>query len=441
MARVLLINLAIIKFYDSAKEMQETYNPPLGLLYLASSLTMAGHTVKIIDYSKVKYSRKEFMQEVNGFGPILIGISVYTENVEEAFKVCRGIKKNFPNIKTVLGGPQASLEPLYTVNDPNVDYVIKHEGEASMLELVEAIDSNGSVIRLKDVGGVVYYDENEILIENKKRKDIKDLDLLAFPLRTMSEIQDYGGIINVITSRGCPGNCIYCSATALSGARYRVRSVEHTLLEIMMIKAIFHEHLKVIYILDDTFTAIPDRVFQFINLKKKLKLDFVWRCESRVDVVTEEMVKGLAESNCVGVAYGVESGSQEVLDKIHKKISLVHVEHVVDLMYKHGIYTSLNFMLGHYCDTVETMNMTYLFIKKMFDKYRVGIFTTFNTPFPGTWQRAHMEEIGIKLLFTSYSKYSVLSPSIEGTNFTVEDQLEVYKKTLPIMQDNDFGLR
>lgn len=440
-ARVVLVNLAIIKFYDSAKEIQETYNPPLGLLYLSSSLIMAGHTVKIIDYTKVEYSRKEFIEEVKLFNPTLIGISVYTENVEAAFKFCKGIKKSFPHIKTVLGGPQASLEPGYTVNDHNVDFVIKHEGEASMLELVEAIDSNESVIRLRDVGGIVYYDKNETLIENKKRKDIKDLDLLAFPLRKTSEIQDYGNILNIITSRGCPGNCIYCSATALSGAIYRVRSVEHTLLEIMLIKAMFGEHLKVIYILDDTFTSISSRVFQFINLKKKLKLDFLWRCESRVDVITEEMVKGLEESNCVGVAYGVESGSQYVLDKINKKIDLVNVEYVVDLMYKYGIYTSLNFMLGHYCDTVETMEMTYMFIKKLFNKYGVGIFTTFNTPFPGTWQRTRMDKLGIKLLLTKYSEYSVLSPSIEGENFTVEDQLEVYSKILPIMNGNDFGLR
>lgn len=193
--------------------------------------------------------------------------------------------------------------------------------------------------------------------------------------------------------------------------------------------------------MDDTFTAIPERVFQFIDLKKKLKLDFLWRCESRVDVVTEEMVKRLAESNCVGVAFGVESGSQEVLDKIHKGINLMHVEYVVDLMHNYDIYVSLNFMLGHYCDTVESLDMTYQFIKKMYDKYRVGIFATFNTPFPGTWQRMHMDKIGIKLLLTDYSQYSVLSPSIEGENFTVEDQLEVYQKILPIMYDNDFGLR
>ncbi len=441
MANVLLINLAIIKFYDKSEIMKETYNPPLGLLYMASTLTNSGHTVKIIDYINVKYSKMEILKEIEAFNPIILGISVYTENIEEAFKLSRSIKRKLPYIKIVLGGPQASLEPQYCINNKNIDYVLKHEGESSMLELVEALESKETMISLKDITGIVYYDESGTLIENKKRKDINDLDLLPFPLRRSDEITQYGNIVNLITSRGCPGKCVYCAATALSGAKYRVRSVENTLLEIMYIKAIFKEHLKVIYILDDTFTGIPERVFEFLKLKKKLKADFLWRCESRVDVVTEEMVDKLAESQCIGIAFGVESGSQDVLNQIHKNIDLNTVVNVVDILYKHKIYVSLNFMLGHFCDTVETMNSTYDFIKKMYDAYRVGIFVTYNTPFPGTWQATHMEKIGLKLQLTNYSEYSAHSPSVSGRNFTISDQVKVYQKILPIIMNNDFGIR
>ncbi len=441
MANVLLINLAIIKFYDKSDVIKETYNPPLGLLYMASTLTNCGHTVKIIDYINVKYSKMEILKEIEAFTPIILGISVYTENIEEAFKLSSSVKRKLPHIKIVLGGPQASLEPRYCINNKNIDYVLKHEGESSMLELVEALESKETIISLKDITGIVYYDESGTLIENKKRKDINDLDLLPFPLRRSDEIPQYGNIINLITSRGCPGKCVYCAATALSGAKYRVRSVGNTLLEIMYIKAIFKEHLKVIYILDDTFTGIPERVFEFLKLKKKLKTDFLWRCESRFDVVTEEMVDKLAESQCIGIAFGVESGSQDVLNQIHKNIDLNTVVNVVDILHKHKIYVSLNFMLGHFCDTVETMNSTYDFIKKMYDAYRVGIFVTYNTPFPGTWQATHMEKIGLKLQLANYSEYSAHSPSVSGRNFTISDQVEVYQKILPIIMNNDFGIR
>jgi anaerobic magnesium-protoporphyrin IX monomethyl ester cyclase len=437
MLKILLLNLSIIKFHDDLKEM---YNPPLGLLYMASSLELAGHQVKIIDYISIPYSRKELHEEIRTWKPDLVGISVYTENVDAAFKVCKGIKKIFPWIKTVLGGPQASLEPDYTISNDMVDYVIKYEGEAAMLELAEALASSEKVVQIKDVRGIVCRRDHKIW-EDKKRYGITDLDLLAFPLRKKNELSQYGSVINIITSRGCPGKCIYCSATALSGARYRVRSVADTLLECAYLIALFQEQLKVIYFLDDTFTAIQERVFEFVKLKKSFHMDFLWRCESRVDVVNEEMVKRLAESACVGVAFGVESGSQEVLEKIHKQISLTQVEYIVELMHRYHIYTSLNFMLGHYCDTKESMNATYEFIRKMFEKYKVGIFTTFNTPFPGTWQRTHSREIGIKLKKSDYSEYSVLNPSIEGACFTVEDQVEVYNKILPMMYENDFGLR
>lgn len=441
MANIMLINLAIIRFYDSVEEIKNTYNPPLGLLYLKSSLVMAGHKVVIIDLSKVDLSRKELFEKIMEFNPMMVGVSVYTENVDEAFKLCKGIKKKFRNIYTVLGGPQASLEPEYTINNDYVNFVLRFEGEASMLELVEALESKQQIIQYKDISGIVLKQADGSVYSNKKRKDIKDLDLLAFPMRKEAECSEYGSMLNLITSRGCPGNCIYCSASALSGARYRVRSISHTLLEMIYLLNLFHNQLESIYILDDTFTAIPERVFEFVQLKMKLKLDFMWRCESRVDVVTEEMIHKMADSNCIGVAFGVESGSQEILNKIHKNIDLLHTEYVVDLMYKYHIYTSLNFMLGHYCDTKETMNMTYEFIRKMYDKYGVGIFTTFNTPFPGTWQRVNLEKVGLKIILSSYKEYNVLTPSVEGDTFTVDSQLEVYKKILPIMNVNDFGLK
>lgn len=441
MAKVLLFNLSILRFYGGEEDVEKTYNPPMGLLYISSSLTFHGHEVKVIDYSKIPFSREHFMTTVGEYKPDLLGISVYTENVDEAVKLCRGVKKKYPEIYTSLGGPEASLEPLYSIKDKNVDFVTKHEGESAMLELVEAIESKESVIEFEQVTGIVLKRNDGTVYESKSRRDIQNLDLLAFPLRREVEKNEYGSMLNIITSRGCPGNCIYCSATALSGARYRIRGVSQTLLEMIYLLQFFEKSGNTIYVLDDTFTAIPERVFELIEMKKKLCLDFRWRCESRVDVITEPLVKALAESNCIGVAFGVESGSQEVLDKIHKNINLEQAEYAVALMYKNGIYVSLNFMLGHYCDTPETMEMTYQLIKYMYDKYNVGIFITYNTPFPGTWQYTHMEDVKLRLIISSYSEYSCLSPSIEGEFFTVEDQVSVYNKVLPIMVNNDFGLK
>lgn len=441
MANILLLNLSIIKFYNKDKDIKKTYNPPLGLLYISSSLSLAGHNVKVIDYCKIPFSRKLLFDEIDNFKPILVGISVYTENVDKAFKICKGIKKKYPDVNTVLGGPQASLEPIYTVSNPYVDFVLKFEGESTFLELVESLDSNQKILRTDQIYSIAIKKSDSKVLNSMVRKDICDLDLLPFPLRTKADIKDYGTILNIVTSRGCPGRCIYCSATALSGAKYRTRSIINTYLEIVYMLNLFSNKENIIYILDDTFTAITSRVVEFTDLIQRFNCSFKWRCESRVDVITEEITKKLASSNCIGIAFGVESGSQHVLDKIHKNIVLEQAENVVNLMYKYNIYTSLNFMLGHYCDTYESMEKTYNYIKYIFSKYHVGIFATFNTPFPGTWQQVNMEKIGLKTIVSSRSEYSVLTPSVEGKNFTVKDQVEIYNKIIPFMVENNFGLK
>lgn len=440
MARLLLINLPILKFYSSGDSLRSTYNPPLGLLYLASNATLFGHSVKTLDLSMEHMRIVELMQFIGEYKPDAVGFSILTENVNEAFRICRGIKKKYPNIITILGGPHASLEPLYSIQNTYVDFLVVYEGESAIIELLEAIDSKGKVISRKNIRGIVYKEENNKIVRDLSRHDICDLDLQPLPKHNKEDLHKYGSIINLITSRGCPGNCIYCAATALSGARYRTRAISNTILEIVYLIDIFKDHMEVAYFQDDTFTAISDRVYEFIRIKKQLKLDFSWRCESRVDVVTEDMVKAMAESNCLGVAYGVESGSQEVLDKIHKQIELKKVEQVVKWNHENHIYTSLNFMLGHYCDTCETMDMTKKFIERMVDTYKVGVFVTYNTPFPGTRQYSQRDKLGIRLIKNDYSEYTLFTPSIEGNDFTAEDQSTVYRQLSKIIGSNNYGL-
>lgn len=439
MANVLLINLSIVKFYDDDEKFS-TYNPPLGLLYLSSNLKLMGHDVNVIDYCRIKFSYRELISQINKINPNLVGISTYTENIDEALKLSKSIKKKFPKIKIVFGGPHVSLDPYYAISSGYVDYILKNEGESSIIELVEALDSSGQVMKEENVNGIVLNVDNTVK-ENKIRKDILDLDLLPIPARELIGFNHYGNIINIITSRGCPNNCIYCAATALSGATCRVRSIENTILEIVLVQYMFKEKIRMVYILDDTFTAFQHRVFDFIKMKNLFNIDLKWRCESRVDSISEEMVEEMVKSNCVGIAFGVESGHQEVLRKIRKNITLDKVEKVVKMTFKANIYTSLNFMLGHYCDTVETMRATSDYIKYMYEKYNVGIFLTFNTPFPGTYQYNKRDELKIKLSKQSYSEYSILTPSIEGEHFSINDQLNIYRELLPIIRDNDFGLR
>jgi radical SAM superfamily enzyme YgiQ (UPF0313 family) len=415
------------------------YNPPLGLLYIGTVLELNGYSPVILDYCTNIANISNVVRVIYDEKPVVVAISTYTENIDIAVNISKVIKSKYPDIKIVFGGPHSSLEPEYGIRSKNVDFVIIKEGEATFIELMEAIVSNQETIKFKDIPGIIYKMDDKV-IKNTLRKDITDLDLLPIVKRELLEIASYGKIINVITSRGCPGNCIYCAATALSGAKYRVRDIGNTLLEIILIMHTFKNSNKVVYFIDDTFTGIPSRVTEFIYLKKEYNLSFKWRCESRIDVMTEPLIRNMAVNECIGIVYGIESGSQEVLDTIKKNINLMDAEKIINESCKTGIHVCLNFMLGHFCDTQQTMEMTLDFIKRMFEKNRMDAMLTYNTPFPGTWQYQNKDKLGINLVSKNYSDFTVLTPSIETANFTEQDQIDIYMRASQYVLNNDFGI-
>lgn len=431
MSKVLLLNLPIQSFFQKGVLDSKKYNPPLGLIYLGTWLELNGHEPVIIDLCYEHLGKMQFLKKVQEIDPILIGISVYTENLNLAVAVAKLIKSALPNVKIALGGPHPSLMPDDGIGSDSIDFLIMNEGESIILELVEALRTNQNLIAFKDIDGLVYKEHSNI-IKNKRRKPISDLDILPIPKRELAGLGNYEEQISISTSRGCPGNCIYCSATALSGSKYRTRDIENVFMEIVLLKSMFNEKLH-IRIVDDTFTAVPGRVLKFAELIRKYKIGFAWQCESRIDVMNEEMLQQMSSSGCKAIQYGVESGSQTVLDKIRKHISLEYAQKVFDLTYKNNMLLLLSFMLGHFCDTRETMEETASFITMLYEKYVPEIAVSFNTPFPGTWQYSNREKIGLKLTTNVYKRYSLVEPIVETDQFTLNDQREVYYKLRPFI--------
>lgn len=440
MEKILLLNLPVFSARKQSNEtLALTYNPPLGLIYIASMLELNGYDSIVLDLCRTNANIYHVLEVISEEKPVVVGISTYTENIDIAINYSKIIKSKYPNIKIVFGGPHSSLQPEYGTKSKYVDFVIIKEGEATFLELVEAIVSDQKHIKYEDIPGIIYKKDKEV-IKNKLRKTIADLDLLPIAKREFLDIDSYGQMINIVTSRGCPGNCIYCAATALSGAKYRVRDIGNTLLEIILMIDSFEDDDKVYYFIDDTFTGITSRVTEFIKLKKKYNLKFKWRCESRVDVMTAPLIQEMAANECKGIVYGIESGCQEILDTIRKNINLKQAEQVINYSCDTGMYVCTNFMLGHYCDTKETMGMTLNFIKKLYERNKMDAMITYNTPFPGTWQYTHKDKLGINIILKDYSEFTVLTPSIETANFTAQDQVDIYMKASQYILTNDFGI-
>lgn len=427
MNKVLLFNLPIQYYLQKNFADNNGYNPSLGLLAIGSWLELNGIEVQVIDLCYVRMNKEELLNVIRKSNPIFVGITVYTENLEMGLGMSKLLKENIPEIKIVLGGAHATLAYEDCINSPYVDFVSRKEGESSLLELAIAIQSNEERIRYDQIDGIAFKRNGEI-VANKLAKPIRNLDLLPIPKRELADMSKYTGTINISTSRGCPGRCIYCAATAIAGATYRVRNVESIFLEFVLLKYLFGSKIYKIYIVDDTFTAIKSRVTYFIELVHKYELNLNWHCESRIDVMTPELLEEMAKAGCNAIQFGIESGSQQVLDKINKGIDLEYAKKIIDAAYKNKIILVLSFMLGHYCDTNETMQKTVDFINEIYEKYKPEIALSYNTPFPGTWQYTNREKIGLKIRSKSYSALTLLNPVVETDNFTLNDQRRAYCK-------------
>ena len=430
--RILLINMPINSYMKDVIEEEVKYNPSLGLLSIGTYLEFHGHEAKVIDYCYEIFSINNLLNIISEYKPDIVAFSCYTENFSEVIKVARKIKSRNNNIKTACGGAHPTL--LFKECAKKIDYVIRREGESIFLELLEALISNEENIKIKDIEGLVYADESGEIVINKVRNYMDELDLLPIIKRELGDFYRYKDLVNIYSSKGCNGKCIYCSATAISGAKNRRRSAKNIFMEMVVLKRLFKDRLNKIFMVDDTFTASRERVMEFIDLKKKYDLNVQWECESRVDSMDRELASAMAEANCIGIQFGIESGSQEVLDKIRKQIDLNYAREVIKFVREFGMEPQLSFMLGHYCDTIESMEATYLFIKEA-KKFSPKVGIGFNTPFPGTWQHSNREKLGIRVISENYSKYILMEPIIETNQFTVEDQRNIKQKIDYILND------
>jgi len=436
MKEILLINMATSNERINGNDY---FSPPLGILSIAAFLEFFGHRCNVIDYCNERLDLNRLVQQITEQQIEIVGFCVYTLNVDEAMDLAKYLKKTILNVVTIFGGPHASLDSAYCMRSRYVDYVLMGEGESAMLELVEAIDSGFSVIPLSNIDGLCMK-QSKGYANNPARKLMRDLDLLPIVKREEYCAEKYKNIISVSSSRGCPAKCIYCACSTLAGSRYRVRNIENVVLELSYIKNRFGKRVNTIYFIDDTFTVFKQRVFDFLKLRSKYRLDFYWRCESRVDIADKELIDSIQNGGCKAIHFGIESGSQEVLKKIMKKIDLKSAIDIISYCFNKHLMVCCYFILGHYCDSIDSMNDTCNLIKELVEKYNVDVSLYFNTPYPGTYQYQHRNELGIRLTSDSYSNFLVYKPLIETSEFTLDDQVRCYYKVAKYLNIHDFGM-
>ncbi|MCD8055033.1 MAG: B12-binding domain-containing radical SAM protein [Lachnospiraceae bacterium] len=430
--KILLINLPCYLTMKDFVDNDFNYNPSLGLLALSEYVSLFGFEAKVIDYNfgEIDYAALEEMICEEGFG--VVGVTVYTENLNLVLKFVKKIRKIDPRIKVMAGGPHATLKPDEIIKSRYVDFVMAKDGEASLLELMMYLEYGEKCITEEHLEGVI-----SKRCRNRERENVTDLSLLPIINREHAEIDRFKNLVTLYSSKGCPGRCIYCAATFISGAKYRVRDVYSIFLECWLIFHQCGQSISGLFFIDDIFTVQKTRTKEFCRLIREYEFPIYWSCESRIDVINEESIDMLAESKCCAIQFGVESGDQEILDIIGKHIRLDHLEKIVSYAAQYELRIHLGFMLGHYPDTEETMRKTLDFIRKMLKiNGNINYSVSINTPFPGTWQYEHADEIGLEITDHDYSHYDLITPVIRTEHFDEAMLRQLYQESGSLRTEN-----
>lgn len=266
MIDILLINPQPVVMKDLFAENLMYANPPLGLGYLASAARNAGYSVDLIDVGIDKLTISGIIHRIIEVDAQIVGISSFIANHGNGLKIAHEIKKQFGSqVKVMMGGPQASFVYEEVLKQGDVDIVSIFEGEQTIVELLNCIKTGGD---LKKIAGIAFVNEEGEVIKTERRLPIQDLDTIDFPAWDLFKIDKYQEPGIVLTGRGCPYKCIFCSAGAIAGGRYRMRSVKNVVDEIEMLYKTYG--IKKIFIADDTFTAMIKTLSLFMLQATKI---------------------------------------------------------------------------------------------------------------------------------------------------------------------------
>lgn len=393
--RILLVNP-----HENIAREQEIA-PSGALLLLGTLLLNRGHKVKIIHLASDKISYNQLKIELKEFIPDFLGLSVNTFQVKSAKECARICKELSKNITIIAGGPHPSALKLEFLNQyPDFDIVVAGEGENSLIEIVEG--SN-----LGQIPGICY--KNKV---NPPREYIANLDELPFPDKNLiGSLSKYSGIepiaakpqIYIMASRGCPYQCIFCNKS-IWGSQTRFKSPQRVVEEVLWYKNNFGA--KEVYFQDDTFnlnrgwaTEIMERI-----ISSGLNNDITFRTPFRANesLVDLNLLKLAKKANFWAIFYGVENGSQVILDKIKKGLKLEEIERAFKLTHEAGLKTIASFMIGNIGENWSTFHSSLNFKRRLNPSY-CGF--SLAIPFPGTEFHAQAKKSG-HLLDENFESYT-----------------------------------
>jgi len=410
--KIIFINVGTLNINDDHLE------PPLGILYLCSNLRKNGYNnISVYDMTGCK-TNKEIETKINEI-PIadIYSFTTYCTNYINIKKCINQIRNKYPNAFIVLGGPNASALPQYTIEDSKCDFVIVGEGENSLIYLLNEIEK--MPIRNE------YYTNLPTWMRILEPTPYKNIDDLPIPSWDLVNLDNYTRVLNgervisILSSRGCPNRCTHCNSVIMGGGhKIRFRSVNNIIEEIKYLQSLGYNSFR---FNDDNF-ACRGNLKELTSEIKKLNIKY--RIFAHIRDLTDETCKLLSESGCVHISIGIESMNSDNLKFLRKNTNVEIVDVNLRNVKRYGMISRVYFILGLPHDTNETIEK-YFFIASLlpFDEYAIYPLL----PYPGTEIYKHPEKYGYTIIEKDWTKYYQIGEnrstcfSLDHTNFTHKD--------------------
>ncbi|MFQ5786343.1 MAG: B12-binding domain-containing radical SAM protein [Thermodesulfobacteriota bacterium] len=360
-----------------------TDNPrfPLGLGYIAAVLQGAGHRITVVDLNAKAESECDLEEIIKAGQFGMVGLRAMITQFQQVKQLASFIRSVSPT-KIILGGGLASSVPEMVLKETEVDIAVVGEGEKTVVEVADRMENMQSMVGVK---GIVFRNNGNIM-KALPQNYIDDISSIPFPAWNLFSMESYFNnktfgipkrMISIISSRGCPYNCRFCFHGNF-GYKYRFRSAENLFEEIKILKESYD--IEGVYFEDDTFFLNKKRILSFCEMLQRHKPNIVWSCSGRVNLIEKDILLRMKAAGCTSISYGIESGSQEMLNRIAKGITVDQARKAIKMTWDCGMIPHGFMMIGYPGETLASVQQSIEFCKD------VGIIAefTFATPIPGT---------------------------------------------------------
>lgn len=376
---------------------------------------------------------REVEEVVRSFSPDLVGITYMSTKMGAVKNIVEISKRVFPEVPVVLGGAHPSVLHESSIRQTQADFVVLGEGEETFRELVTEVEDGGR--NFDKIKGLAFIVEDGKLVVTPPRPLIKELDSLPFPDReSLYRLETYrpDDLSMIMTSRGCPYNCTFCSS--IWERKVRNRSVSNIIEEIGYLVRRFS--VQNISFKDDTFTINRKRILEFCHLLQERALKISWDCLTRIELLDEELVREMRDAGMVYLKIGIETGSPRLLRETNKKLTIEQIKRGSALLNKLGQKWSAFFMVGYPNETEEEVFMTWKLIEEIQPTY---VSMSILVPYPGSQYYYDLEKAGA---IGEESDWNLYDPFSLETHFTQNIGRERFKElaieTMKFVDDYNF---